>query len=437
MPVAPGMHQVIMSYIRSWHYMKSCTNPSTSALHRAAPAMYDYTSRNGGRFILNTIPASFAAGERFCNDQGGHLAAFVSADEQSEVEQYFLKLGTLYPTFNRMYWLGLRTNASAWPVFDWLDRVFPTPDELEYTHWGLGRSIQEPDNVGGQELCAGSDATLGYDGAWGWADYNCTALWPFICRLQGGWVVQGRAAALGVQAGAVLVRLGAVLLLLLWRALHRHCLLPRARAHSSVLAVQCRATCTWWPASPWPYMACQARPGHTAHVLCHPSATGPGEYYFTSPKTRIQYLLNTIADSQTGAEAACNAFGGHLVLYNSLSEQQDVERAFLFEGGLIGSFHRNYWVGMVVSEWPAFEWLDRTLPAPSNRTYVHWGKGQPNEQQAQCAVAQWNSSYSMAWGWGDNSNCDAPEVYICEKSREWMHQLPGCLAAVASYMWLF
>lgn len=148
--------------------------------------MYNYTARTGGRFILNTIPASFAAGERFCNDQGGHLAAFSSAEEQSEVEQYFLKLGTLYPTFNRMYWLGLRTNASAWPVFDWLHRVFPTPDEREYTHWGVGRGVREPNNIGGQELCAGSDATLGYDGAWGWADFNCSALWPFICRLQGG-----------------------------------------------------------------------------------------------------------------------------------------------------------------------------------------------------------------------------------------------------------
>jgi hypothetical protein len=158
-------------------------------------------------------------------------------------------------------------------------------------------------------------------------------------------------------------------------------------------------------------------------ALTSPLCTDPAEYYYTSPKTRTAYLLNTSADSQPGAEAACNAFGGHLVLYNSLAEQQEVERALIFEGGLIGSFHKNYWVGLVVTEWPAFEWLDRTLPLPSNRTYVHWGKGQPNEGTAQCAVAQWNSSYGMAWGWGDDCDCDAPQVYVCEKSCE---QQRGC-----------
>ena len=105
---------------------------------------------------------------------------------QGEVEQYFLVLGTLYPTFYRMYWLGLRTNASAWPDFEWLMRTFPMPDGLAYTHWATRKGGREPNNAVGVEYCAGADATAAYDGAWGWADFNCSATWPFMCRLQGG-----------------------------------------------------------------------------------------------------------------------------------------------------------------------------------------------------------------------------------------------------------
>ena len=320
--------------------------------------------------MLNTIPATFANAERYCNDLGSHLAAFSSADEQGEVEQYFLKLGTLYPTFYKMYWLGLRTNITAWPNFDWLLRTYPAPDDFYYTHWGSSKAAREPNNAAGNEFCAGADATLAYDGAWGWADYSCSGMWPFICRMQG-------------EEGA-------------------------ASGGGSVLSRR--------PDEP---AAC-----HTPAATPSPPATtraDPAVYYYNSPKSGVSYLFNATPDYQAGAEAACNEFGGHLALYGSLSEQQEVERAFVYDGGMIGSYHKSYWVGLTQSESNAqqFMWLDRTLPSPSNRTYQHWEPGQPNSKIETCAVATWRTSYSGAWAWDDVSCYDLQFPYICKKSRGW------------------
>jgi hypothetical protein len=45
------------------------------------------SSTTGDTFYLNTTPSTFDEAEEGCKKGGGHLAAFVSVDEQAEVEQ--------------------------------------------------------------------------------------------------------------------------------------------------------------------------------------------------------------------------------------------------------------------------------------------------------------------------------------------------------------
>ena len=45
------------------------------------------SSTTGDTFYLNTTPSTFDEAGEGCKKGGGHLAAFVSADEQAEVEQ--------------------------------------------------------------------------------------------------------------------------------------------------------------------------------------------------------------------------------------------------------------------------------------------------------------------------------------------------------------
>jgi hypothetical protein len=82
------------------------------------PKLYNATTRN--TYILNTQRLNFSAGEQFCNDNGGHLVAYTSADEQLSVEQYFTQLGVLFPDCHLNYWMGLTTEQ--WPNFFWTDK---------------------------------------------------------------------------------------------------------------------------------------------------------------------------------------------------------------------------------------------------------------------------------------------------------------------------
>lgn len=144
----------------------------------------------------------------------------------------------------------------------------------------------------------------------------------------------------------------------------------------------------------------------------------PNTFYYTSPKTRAQYMLNTSADTFNNAETACNLLGGHLAMFESLSEQQEVEAAFISDGGLIPSFHQNYWFGLEATDWPQFEWMDRTVPMPTRRSYSHWIKNAPFNKMNSCVLSSWNSSYTNAWGWVD-ADCERRLVYICEVSSEY------------------
>ncbi len=102
-----------------------------------------------------------------------------------------LQSGYLFPTFHASYWFGLASNQSFYPIFGWLDPVFPGPTSESYRHWGTlktggGDSIPEPNNQQPQEYCAVCNATQTYGGAYGWADANCANKYGQMCRIQGG-----------------------------------------------------------------------------------------------------------------------------------------------------------------------------------------------------------------------------------------------------------
>ena len=87
-------------------------------MQSAAYAVFYYKSGiQGDVYVLNTKPTAYSAAELFCQGQGGHLAAYASADEQGEVEAYFIAQGFLLPNFHKSYLLGMK--AWPWPQFNW------------------------------------------------------------------------------------------------------------------------------------------------------------------------------------------------------------------------------------------------------------------------------------------------------------------------------
>jgi hypothetical protein len=50
----------------------------------AAPSTYTFQPNETTTFILNTLPTSNKAAERWCNDGGGHLAYYESLEQQAQ-----------------------------------------------------------------------------------------------------------------------------------------------------------------------------------------------------------------------------------------------------------------------------------------------------------------------------------------------------------------
>lgn len=48
-------------------------------------------------YMLNMAPANFIDAEANCRLSGGHLASYLSSDEQADVENYFLSKGGPLP----------------------------------------------------------------------------------------------------------------------------------------------------------------------------------------------------------------------------------------------------------------------------------------------------------------------------------------------------
>jgi hypothetical protein len=133
---------------------------------------------------------------------------------------------------------------------------------------------------------------------------------------------------------------------------------------------------------------------------------------------------------QQDAEHACNEAGGHLASYSSVLEQSEVEQYFVEQGFLLPGYHTAYWLGLVADRaLGSWRWLD-FLPAPSLRSYQHWGSitlatgravPEPNNlgPPETCAVANASQAFDepAAWGWAD-ANCGLRLPFICKLQCE-------------------
>ena len=103
-----------------------------------------------------------------------------------EVEAYYIDQGYLFPAFHESYWIGLTSNASAWPKFSWVDGT-PTLHSKGFENWGIYMpgSNPEPNNFPQPpEYCAVANASQPMIGSWGWADTNCDGTdAAFMCEL--------------------------------------------------------------------------------------------------------------------------------------------------------------------------------------------------------------------------------------------------------------
>lgn len=205
--------------------------------------MVNYTSnQTGNTYILNTNKMVARDAQSYCNSQGGHVVAYTSYDEQSEVEGYFTSQvrlasgrnaphlsgrqaavatdpvatkshalvpashviptspryhmsmqGYLLPYYHRHYWLGLR--ASQPLAFKWSDPYAAAPARDTYQNWGAaGTRAAEPNNLLGFELCGAANFSQASDAAWGWSDVRCDNAYIFIC------MVRRECQALGLRA---------------------------------------------------------------------------------------------------------------------------------------------------------------------------------------------------------------------------------------------
>lgn len=70
---------------------------------------------------------------------------------QIEVEGYYMQsIGMLLPTYHKHYWIGLTTNSSFWPRYNWTDRSVSAPLGVNYQHWGRAGAVTvEPNNATG------------------------------------------------------------------------------------------------------------------------------------------------------------------------------------------------------------------------------------------------------------------------------------------------
>ena len=105
--------------------------------------------------------------------------------EQVAVEQCFISQGFLLPKFHVLYWMGLISGVpgATWPNFTWIDRT-EAIYKGNYQHWGTaGANLLEPNNLLPNEYCAGSNLTVWYTNAGGWADHNCNEQYIFICEV--------------------------------------------------------------------------------------------------------------------------------------------------------------------------------------------------------------------------------------------------------------
>ena len=194
------------------------------------------------------------------------------------------------------------------------------------------------------------------------------------------------------------------------------------------------------------------------------------------------FVFNNQPMDQASGETFCNMMGGHLVSYNSSSEQREVrqlgprpmmsaagspwkgsnlrqqhvallcqrqgspatrvpsrslpqvEAYFVQKGLLLPLFHKTYWIGYSSdnAKWPLFKPADATvLPLTSPRAYNHFGLmrftntsipalAEPNNLSGAeyCAVANFSQTYVGAWGWSD-IGCGGQHTVMCMVQSGW------------------
>jgi hypothetical protein len=74
---------------------------------------------------------------------------------------------------------------------------------------------------------------------------------------------------------------------------------------------------------------------------CHHRCYNEGTY------SGHRYCINTTRSSFATAQSSCNLIGGHLVAYQDMHEQRDVEMWFQDQGFLLPNFHKFYWMGLL------------------------------------------------------------------------------------------
>jgi hypothetical protein len=107
-----------------------------------------------------------------------------------------------------------------------------------------------------------------------------------------------------------------------------------------------------------PIAACSSASHQCLHP-CRPAA--PSVAKCNPPGLTNTYIINTTTTGFDDAEATCNRYGGHLVSYGSMREQQAVERCFIDAGWLFPLYNKFYWMGLKTGDlgmkWPNFTWM--------------------------------------------------------------------------------
>ncbi len=145
--------------------------------------MVSYKSHDNHTYTLNTTLSTQAEAQRACNAMGAHLAAWPSQQTQNEVEAYFAANGYLLPSFHKVYWMGMVKREND---FVFLDASIQTA----YRNWGTystgnaGEGYAEPNNYFGDELCTIGNYSMSKQvpPVWGFADYQCTGRFIFMCK---------------------------------------------------------------------------------------------------------------------------------------------------------------------------------------------------------------------------------------------------------------
>ena len=100
-----------MDYCRLWSGGSSCHATQFPSILQAGRALGRETgatqtrssqaSSTGNTYIYNTSHVTFAEGEQACRDNGGHLVAYLSLEEQLEIEKHFTDYGWWLPYYHK------------------------------------------------------------------------------------------------------------------------------------------------------------------------------------------------------------------------------------------------------------------------------------------------------------------------------------------------